>query len=273
MTRVLITGGTGILGSELVPRFAGADYTVRIMSRRGHPPDVDPGIEWAQAQLASGEGLSHAVSGVDLIVHAASSPFRRSEEVDVGGTERLLGQARDAGVSHFLYISIVGIDRIPLGYYKRKLAAESCVEREGVPWSILRATQFHTLIDMQLRALLRFPIGVAPTDFRFQPVDPGEVADRVLEYAEAGPSGRLPDLGGPEVSTLGDLARTWAQIRGLRRLIVPLPLPGKIAAGFRQGLNTTPEGKYGHVTWADWVRRRYGSGDAEEQVSKEVSSS
>ncbi len=257
MPRVLITGGTGILGRKLVPRFAGAGYTVRVMSRRGPPSGRGPEVEWAQAQLASGEGVSHAVSGVDLIVHAASSPFRRSEEVDVGGTEGLLKHAREAGVSHFFYISIVGIDRIPLGYYKRKLAAESLVEQGGVPWSILRATQFHTLIDMQLRALLRFPIALVPTDFRFQPIDPGEVADRIVEHAAKGPSGRLPDLGGPEVHTLGELARTWAQVRGLRRRIFRLPLPGKVAAGFRQGLNTTPEGKYGQVTWADWVRRRY----------------
>ena len=271
MTRVLVTGGTGVLGSELVPRFLDAGYTVRVMSRRGHPPDVDPGIEWAQAELQTGAGLAEAVAGADVIVHAASSPFRRTEAVDVGGTERLLEAARKAGVSHFFYISIVGIDRIPLGYYKRKLAAEARIEQGGVPWSILRATQFHTLIDMQLRALLRFPIGLAPSDFRFQPIDPGELADRVLEYAAGGAAGRLPDLGGPEVRTLGELARTWAETRGLRRRIIPLPLPGKIAAGFRQGLNTTTVGKYGQGTWADWLRRRYGSGDGEEQGSKEVS--
>ncbi len=270
MARVLITGGTGVLGRELVPRFAGAGYTVRVMSR-GPPSGRGPEVEWAQAQLASGEGLAEAVSGVDLIVHAASSPFRRSEEIDVGGTERLLKHAREAGVSHFFYISIVGIDRIPLGYYKRNLAAESRVERGGVPWSILRATQFHTLIDMQLRALLRFPIALVPTDFRFQPIDPGEVAERIVEQVGTGPGGRIPDIGGPEVHTLGDLTRTWAQVRGLRRRIVRLPLPGKVAAGFRQGFNTTPEGKYGQVTWADWVRRRYGTGYGEEQVSKEVS--
>lgn len=258
MTRVLITGGTGVLGSELVPRFVDAGYTVRVMSRRGPPPDADPKIEWARASLETGEGLAEAVAGADVIVHAASSPFRRTEAVDVQGTERLLGQARGVGVSHFLYVSIVGIDRIPLGYYKRKLAAEARVEQAGVPWSILRATQFHTLIDMQLRALLRFPLGLVPTDFRFQPIDPGEVADRLAEYAAREPAGRLPDLGGPEVQTLGELARAWAEIRGLRRRIMRLPLPGNVAAGFRQGFNTTPEGKYGQVTWADWVSGRYG---------------
>ena len=270
MTRVLITGGTGVLGRELVPRFLDAGYTVRVMSRRARS-ERDPDVEWARASLETGEGLANAVAGADVIVHAASSPFRRTEAVDVAGSARLLERAREAGVSHFMYISIVGTDRIPLGYYKRKLAAEALVEQSGVPWSTLRATQFHTLIDMQLRVLLRFPIALAPTDFRFQPIDAGEVADRLREYAEAGPAGRLPDLGGPEVHTLGELARTWAEIRGLRRRVVRLPLPGKIAAGFRQGLNTTPEGKYGKITWTDWVRGRYGAGDSGEREHKEVS--
>ncbi len=257
MPRVLVTGGTGILGRELVPRLKAAGHTVRVMSRGGPSANRDPEVEWAQASLETGAGLENAVSGAEAIVHCASSPFRRTEMVDVRGSERLLERARGAGTSHFLYISIVGIDRIPLGYYKHKLAAEALVERAGVPWSILRATQFHTLIDMQLRALMRFPIALVPTDFRFQPIDPGEVADRMGEYAVEGPSGRLPDLGGPEVHTLGALARTWAEIRGLRRRIIHLPLPGRIAAGFRRGFNTTPEHWYGAVTLAVWVARRY----------------
>ncbi len=256
----MVTGGAGVLGGELVPRLKAAGHTVRVMSRGGPSANRDPEVEWARASLETGAGLENAVSGAEAIVHCASSPFGRTEAVDVRGSERLLEQARKAGVSHFLYISIVGIDRIPLGYYRHKLAAESRVDRAGVPWSILRATQFHTLVDMQLRALLRFPIALVPTDFRFQPIDPGEVADRMVEYAAEGPSGRLPDLGGPEVHTLGDLARTWAETRGLRRRIIRLPLPGKIAAGFRRGFNTTPDNAQGTVTWADWVRRKYGAG-------------
>jgi uncharacterized protein YbjT (DUF2867 family) len=256
MPRVLVSGGTGVLGRELVPRLAAAGYAVRVMSRRPRPDSADPAQEWAQAELRSGSGLAEAVSGVDLTVHAASSLWR-SAQSDVRGTERLLEQARTAGVGHFLYVSIVGIDRIPLGYYKTKLAAEARIEGGGVPWSILRATQFHTLIDSALRTTLRFPIGLLPTDFRFQPIDPGEVAERVRDYVGEGAAGRLPDLGGPEVHTLGELARTWAEARRLRRRIVHLPLPGKIAAGFRAGDNCAPENAYGRVTWADWVRRKY----------------
>ncbi len=256
MPRVLVSGGTGVLGRELVPRLAAAGYAVRVMSRRPRPDSADPAQEWAQAELRSGLGLAEAVSGVDLTVHAASSLWR-SAQSDVRGTERLLEQARTAGVGHFLYVSIVGIDRIPLGYYKAKLAAEARIEGGGVPWSILRATQFHTLIDSALRTTLRFPIGLLPTDFRFQPIDPGDLAERILEHVGQGPGGRLPDIAGPEVRTAGDLARAWLKARGRRRLLLPLPLPGKIAAGYRAGYNCAPESKYGRITWEEWLRRKY----------------
>src|SRR3990170_5638680 len=150
MPRVLITGGTGVLGRELVPRLAAAGYSVRVVSRRAAPAEGAP-AEWARAQIATGEGLAEAVAGVDVIVHCASSPFRRTREVDVEGTRRLLERAREAGVAHFVYISIVGVDLIPLGYYKHKLAAERLIEESGVPYSILRAPQFFTLIDELLR--------------------------------------------------------------------------------------------------------------------------
>ncbi len=111
---------------------------------------------------------------------------------------------------------------------------------------------------MQLRALLRFPIALLPTDFRFQPIDPGDVADRLRDHATEAPAGHLPDLGGPEVHPLGELARAWAEIRGLRRRLIRLSLPGRVAAGFRRGLNTTPDNRYGKITWGHWVRKRYG---------------
>ncbi|MEX0800806.1 MAG: NAD(P)H-binding protein [Dehalococcoidia bacterium] len=257
MPRVLVTGGTGVLGRELVKRLApAAETTVRISSRRPRR-DSDPDVEWTQVNLETGEGLAEAVSGVDSVLHCASSPFRRTKTVDVEGTDKLLAAAKTAGVSHFLYISIVGIDRIPLPYYKNKLATESAVAAGGVPWSIFRATQFHTLIDMFLHGLARFPLALLPTGFRFQPIDPGEVADRMLEHLGNGPAGRVTDLGGPQTRTLADLGRAWAKARAVRRLYIPMPLFGKVASGFRKAYNCTEDGERGRITWEEWLATRY----------------
>jgi uncharacterized protein YbjT (DUF2867 family) len=257
--RVLVTGGTGGLGRELVPRLMHAGYTVRVMSRRERKPGEFPEAEWAQADLETGQGLGEALAEAKVILHAASNAAHHTHETDVEGTCRLIEKAKVAGASHFLYISIVGIERIPHPYYKHKVAAEQRVMEGGVPWSILRATQFHSLIDGLLQPTVRWPLPFAlvPTGLQFQSVDTGEVADKLLEYLAAGPAGRLPDLGGPEVLTLGAMARVWLQARGMRRAIVPLPLPTAWAEGYRRGYNTCPEQKYGKMTWAEWVRRQY----------------
>ena len=217
---------------------------------------IQPFSDFAVHEM--GTGLADAVSGVDVIVHAASNPLRHTRLTDVGGTRRLLAYARHANVSHFLYVSIVGIDRIPNYYYKHKLAAESLVERSGLPYSIMRATQFHTLMDMLLRPTVRRPFVLLPLNFKFQPIDPGEVADYLLAWVKAGPAGRVPDIGGPEVRTLGELTRSWMAVRRLRKLLVNLPLPGRIAQGFRRGYNTVPESRYGTITWEEWLRSKYG---------------
>jgi uncharacterized protein YbjT (DUF2867 family) len=162
-------------------------------------------------------------------------------------------------VAHLLYISIVGIDDFPFAYYRAKRAAEGLIEGASVPWTILRATQFHELLDQRfLPALFALPlVALVPTDFRFQTVDSGEVADRMVELVEAGPSGRADDVGGPEVLTMGEIASTWKQARGLSRAIVPLPVPGAAAAAFRRGQNTCPDRRYGTITWPDYLLGRY----------------
>src|SRR5215470_5115249 len=107
MTRVLVSGGTGVLGREVVSRLLEKGYTVRIMSRSPRRGTTD--VEWAQAHLQTGEGLSDALHGVDVIVHAATDT--RLGKTDVEMTRPLLEQAKAAGVGYFLYISIVGVDK------------------------------------------------------------------------------------------------------------------------------------------------------------------
>ena len=259
MPRVLVTGGTGGLGHEVVGRLIAAGTAVRILSRRARQPGEWPSAEWVQGDLATGAGLGAAVANVDTIVHAATSSFYRTFQIDVQGTRRLLEQARAAGVSHIIYISIVGIDQVPsYPYYGQKLAAEAIVRAAGIPWSIIRATQFHTLIDLFLHVVTHAPILLLPTDLLAQPIDTGEVAGYVCECIAAGPGGYLPDIGGPEILRLDSMTRAWLAARGKRRRIIHLPLPGKTAAGIRRGLLTCPDRPYGRVTWAEWLQRTYG---------------
>jgi uncharacterized protein YbjT (DUF2867 family) len=254
--KILLTGGTGGLGRELVRATEAAGHTVRVASRRARPADAPPSREWARMDLETGAAVRDALAGVDAIIHAASDP-RRHARVDVQGTRALAQAAREAGTPHLVYVSIVGIDRIPFAYYRAKLEAERIVAGSGAPHSILRITQFHSFIDAMLAGFARVPlIFPVPTAFRFQSCATSEAADRLLRAAEAGPGGRLADFGGPEALTLGEMARTWKAARGVPRPTLPLPLPGPVSAAFRAGRNTLQAGggDRGTLRWEDWLR-------------------
>lgn len=248
-SELLVTGGTGTLGSRVVDRLREAGHAVHILSRSGRPGTI-PG------NLITGEGLETAVRGVHVIVHCASSPIR-TRQVDVEGTERLLRVAARADVSHVVFISIVGVDRnLYLPYYRMKLETERFVERSPVPWTILRATQFHDLILMIVGALNHVPlVAPVPKGFLFQPIDVGEAADRTAELALAAPAGRVPGIGGPEVRTFADLARAYLEAAGLRRRVLEVPVPGKMARALREGAQVAPEGRYGDIRWEEFLDR------------------
>jgi uncharacterized protein YbjT (DUF2867 family) len=256
MTSVLVTGGTGVLGRQLVPRLVEAGHSVRVLSRRD-APQVPEGVTSVRGELASGEGLTKAVAGAEVIVHCATSPTRQARRVDVEGTKRLLEAAHRAGCGHFLYISIVGIDRVPFPYYKVKLEAERAIEASGVPSTNLRATQFHDLILRLLQATRRLPFVVVPRSFVFQVVDAAEVASRLADLAAAGPSGRVPDMGGPEVRRIEDLARSYAAAVRRKGRLFRLPIPGGAARGFRAGRHTCPDHADGTVTWEEFLAARF----------------
>lgn len=270
MKRILVTGGTGGLGREIVQRLIQTEHCVRVMSRKNEQLRVRdwPDVEWIQADLVTGEGLKEAVSGVDTIIHAATKSAMRkdgidfrtamntSDNVDVGGTRLLLEQARIANIQHFIYVSIVGMERVPYYYYTQKLAAEKLVIASGIPWTIMRATQFHPFINSLLRQVAHFPIMALVTDLQFQPVDTGEVAAYLCSLVEQAPAGYLPDFGGPEIHTLGELAKIWLKIQDIHKPIVHTPLPIKAVAALRKGYVTNPQRKCGTITWAEWVQQQ-----------------
>lgn len=247
---ILVTGGTGDLGREVVRRLVAGDRPVRIMSRRPRPAE-EPN-EWARCDLKTGDRLAEAVDGVSAIIHCASTLCRGDEQV----TRNLVEAARRAGGPHLVYISIVGIDVIRFFYYDEKLASEKVVEESSLPWTVLRATQFHELVARASSAQRRLPVTFMPSGFRFQPVSTGDVADRLVELVCGAPSGRVPDMGGPEVRSARDLAEAYQRSVGRRKPIVPLWLPGKAARAFRAGGNLTPENATGVGTFEEFLSSR-----------------
>lgn len=252
---VLVTGGTGTVGRLVVARLLAADQEVRVLSR--HRAPAGDGVESTVADLGTGDGVAAALRGVDTVVHCAGSARGDDEKVAV-----LVREAAVAGVAHLVHISVVGVDRIPIqsrvdrtlfGYYGAKLAAERVVTDSGLGYSLLRATQFHDLVLTLVRQLARLPLVPVPS-WRFQSVDAGEVADRLAALALSGPSGRVPDLGGPHRYPLADLLRSYLEATSRRRPLWTLRLPGGAARAFADGANLTADGAaVGSRTWEDFL--------------------
>jgi uncharacterized protein YbjT (DUF2867 family) len=240
MTTTLVTGATGTLGTPTVHRLQAAGHDVRALSRR-HGPGLTTG------DLRTGAGIAEALAGADTVVHLAAGPRGRGE-VDM--TRTLLAAAATAGVRHLVVISIVGIDDIPLPYYRGKVVIERLVRESGLPHTILRATQFHPFIEAMFTAQRRLPVVLAPA-ITVQPIAVEEVADRLVELAGSAPAGRVADIGGPEQHRVPDLARLWARTTGTRRPVVPVTLPGKTFAAYRSGAALVPGPAYGRRTFAD----------------------
>ncbi|CAL9636615.1 hypothetical protein SUDANB105_06235 [Streptomyces sp. enrichment culture] len=247
MTTILVTGGTGTLGRLVTERLRADGHEVRVLSRHAQPYAVD---------LRAGGGLDAAVAGVDTVVHCASSP-RGGDEQAAG---HLIAAARRAGVGHLLYISIVGVDRVPYGYYRSKLAVERLVEESGIGWTVLRATQFHDLLVQVFQALAKPPVMALPAGVPDQPIAVAEVADRLAELALGGPAGRVPDMGGPEVRSLESLARAYLAATGRRRRLLRVPLWGSAYRAFRAGGHLTPGRAVGKGTFEEYLAARFGSG-------------
>ena len=253
---VLVTGGTGVLGREVVKELRRQGHRARVLSRK-----PGTGADWAQGDLASGAGLDSALADIEAIVHAATAARQpwMVDATDVKGTRRLLEAAKRAHVKHVLYISIVGMEGVAYAYYRDKLAAEKIVREDIAPWSILRATQFHAFMEFILSIFSRLPgYATVPLDWQFQPVDAREVATQITDVATGPPKGMLPDFGGPEVRRLGSLADSWLQARHSKRRLVNLQLPFKAARQFAEGRVLCPEHRDGTVTFEQYLVRRYG---------------
>ncbi|WP_336216265.1 SDR family oxidoreductase [Nonomuraea sp. LPB2021202275-12-8] len=252
---ILVTGGTGTLGRLVVPLLRDAGCDVRVLSRHGHEPG--DGIEYVTGDVSTGEGLDAAVKGAETIVHCAGSA-----KGDADKARHLVRAASRVGVRHLVYISVVGADQVPVvsgvdramfGYFAAKRAAETIVAESGVPWTTLRATQFHDWILTTLRQMAKLPVMPLWGGVRFQPVDAGEVAARLVELALDRPAGLVPDMAGPRVYGMDELARDYLRASGKRRLVLSVRTPGRAAAAYRAGANLAPERAVGRRIWEDFL--------------------
>lgn len=277
--RAAVIGGTGSLGRLVVDELVRRGDEVRVLSRTAPGPRTAPAPGGARSggvgsageavaarsagegagpapvhhavDLRTGAGLAEALDGVDVVVDAANGR-KAPAELLVGGTRRALGAGAAAGVAHHVLISIVGCDAVPMDYYRAKAEQERVVEAGPVPFTILRATQFHTLLAGLFEAAAK--AGVRPrAGVPLQLLDPLVAAVHLADAAHAGPSGRLPDLAGPRRQSAAELADAWSRTTGRGRIPVRVPLPGRTGRALRAGaLCAASEGDEG-PDFAAWL--------------------
>jgi uncharacterized protein YbjT (DUF2867 family) len=255
---IVVTGGTGGLGRRVVARLRDKGRSVRVLSR--HPGDPQEGVEYMAGDLVTNQGVEEAIAGAEIVIHCAG--VGKIKE-DTAQAQNLVAAAKRAGARHLVSISVVGAERIPVrsavdrsmfAYFASQRAKELVIEQSGLPWTSLRATQFHDgFILVMVRAMSKMPIVPLPAGTRFQPVDADEVADALVELALGAPVGQAPDFAGPKIYDAENLVRSYLVAIGKHRPILKITMPGAAAAAIREGANLAPDRAVGRRTWEEFL--------------------
>jgi uncharacterized protein YbjT (DUF2867 family) len=241
---IAIAGGTGTLGRQVAEELRARGHEIRVLSRSAPEYRVD---------LTTGAGLAKALDGCEVVIDASNNSSRTAADTLVAGTRRLLAAEQEAGVAHHVCVSIVGCELVPQGYFQVKAEQEDLVARGAVPWSIVRATQFHEYVATLLGAAARWRALPVPRVL-VQPVACAEVARVVADVAEKAPREGRVSVAGPDVTTARELAWRWRRATGTRALLVQVPLPGRLGRALRGGALTDghPDVR-GGVTFGAWL--------------------
>lgn len=251
---ILVTGGTGTLGRVLVPRLLATGQPVAVLSRSGR--GAVPGAQLVTGDLLDrrvGARLRPVLAGAPTtVVHLASG----GGNSDVRAAVNLLGALESERIDRLIYLSIVGVDQVPLPYYRAKADVERLIAASTLATTTLRATQFHDLVAQLVTRQSRLPWTLIP-DIPIQPIDTSVVAARLAELVGQPPGTPAADLGGPVVEHLPALAAAYLSASGRSPRVRPIRLPGKTFAAYRAGRHLCPAGlAAGTPSFADWLTER-----------------
>jgi uncharacterized protein YbjT (DUF2867 family) len=238
-----VVGGTGLVGRLVAEAARAAGHRPVVLAR-------STGVD-----VTTGAGLDDALQGAEVVIDVSNlTTIRRRQSVAFfeAGTRQLLAAGQRAGVRHHVALSIVGIDRVDLGYYDGKRRQEALVLAGDVPGSVVRATQFHEFAA-QLLARSGGPVGFVPRMLT-QPIAAREVADLLVDLAAGNPVGMAPDVAGPEQLEMVDMVRRLLRARGSRRVVVPVRLPGAVGRAMATGgLLPSGPGPRNGQTFGEWL--------------------
>jgi len=255
MNKILVTGGTGLLGREIVRQLISKDRPVRILTTQSEPA-VPVQAEICFGDLVSGDGLQAAVKQCNTIIHCASNP-RDFQETDVFGTQNLLQAIDRNTVRHLIYISIVGVDKSDYPYYVAKKRVEDKIAESGVPFTILRTTQFHHFVYNLIQGLQKpgEDILEIPDGMKFQSVDIREVAEKLIAITESKPFGLLTNFCGPQVMMFEEYVQQYLNLTNNPIQWKASPLQGPRYDLFRSGINLCANDSAGKITWTDFLSK------------------
>ena len=196
--KITVVGASGLIGTKVVD----------LLTAKGH--DVVAASRASGVDVLTGDGLAEALSGADALVDVVNSPSFEDDpvmEFFTKSTTNLVDAAKRAGVGHYVCLSIVGADELPdSGYMRAKVVQEKVITESGIPYTVVRATQFAEFTDA-ITASMTVGDEVRVPDALIQPVAADKVAAEVARAAVAAPLGGIVNIGGPEKISFEQMAR------------------------------------------------------------------